>query len=165
MKPPNLTFYGGRGHTTTNFPSSFWTWIKSLRIQPQEKSPAFDILSRSKQTRLSLKEPKFIFLPKFSLPSSSSLLKVPNKLRSGGRFSTKFCRLFWVACKLCCFRLLTITLFLRQNKLFVQTVCTWKKITRPPANRIRKIYLDLHVQNQLFLNLHTPHVQFMKGKR
>ena len=20
MKPPNLTFYGGRGHTTTNFP-------------------------------------------------------------------------------------------------------------------------------------------------
>ena len=40
-----------------------------------------------------------------------------------------------------------------------------KKITRPPANRIRKIYFDLHVQNQLFLNLHTPHVQFMKGKR
>ena len=23
VKPPNLTFYGGRGHTTTNFPSSF----------------------------------------------------------------------------------------------------------------------------------------------
>ena len=48
VKPPNLTFYGGRGHTTTNFPSSFLTWIKSLRIQPQEKSPAFDILSGSK---------------------------------------------------------------------------------------------------------------------
>ena len=41
MKPPNLTFYG------TNFPSSFWTWIK------------------------------FIFLATFSLPPSSSLLKVP----------------------------------------------------------------------------------------
>ena len=27
VKPPNLTLYGGRGHTTTNFPSSFWTWI------------------------------------------------------------------------------------------------------------------------------------------
>ena len=61
VKPPNLTFYGGRGHTTTNFPSSFWTWIKSLRIQLQEKSPAFDILSGSKQTRLSLKEHKLIF--------------------------------------------------------------------------------------------------------
>ena len=23
VKPPNLTFYGGRGHTTANFPSSF----------------------------------------------------------------------------------------------------------------------------------------------
>ena len=23
VKPPNLTLYGGRGHTTTNFPSSF----------------------------------------------------------------------------------------------------------------------------------------------
>ena len=23
VKPPNLTFYGGRGHTTTNLPSSF----------------------------------------------------------------------------------------------------------------------------------------------
>ena len=45
---PNLTLYGGRGHTTTNFPSYFWAWIKSLRIQLQEKSPAFDILSGSK---------------------------------------------------------------------------------------------------------------------
>ena len=23
VKPPDLTFYGGRGHTTMNFPSSF----------------------------------------------------------------------------------------------------------------------------------------------
>ena len=36
---PNLKFNGGRGHATTNFPRSFWTWIKSLRIQLQEKSP------------------------------------------------------------------------------------------------------------------------------
>ena len=54
-----------RGHTTTNFPPSFWTWIKSLRIQLQEKSPAFDILSGSKETRLSLKERKFIFYRRF----------------------------------------------------------------------------------------------------
>ena len=44
-KPPNATFYGGRGHTTTNFPFSIWTWIKPLRIQLQEKSPTFDELS------------------------------------------------------------------------------------------------------------------------
>ena len=42
VKPPNATFYGGRGHTTTNFPFSIWTWIKPLRIQLQEKSPTFD---------------------------------------------------------------------------------------------------------------------------
>ena len=50
VKPPNLPFSGGREHTctTTNFPSSFWTGIKSLRIQLQEKSLAFDILSGSK---------------------------------------------------------------------------------------------------------------------
>ena len=45
VKPPNATFYGGRGHTTTNFPFSIWTWIKPLRIQLQEKSPTFDELS------------------------------------------------------------------------------------------------------------------------
>ena len=48
VKPLNLTTCGGRGHTTTNFPFSFWNWIKSLRIQLQEKSPAFGILSGSK---------------------------------------------------------------------------------------------------------------------
>ena len=47
-KSPNLTLYGGRGHTKTNFPSSFLAWIKSLSFQLQEKSPAFDILSGSK---------------------------------------------------------------------------------------------------------------------
>ena len=85
VKPPNLTFYGGRWHTTTNFPSSFLTLIKSSRIQLQEKSPAVDILSGSKSTRSSLKERKFIVLPTFSLPSSSSLLKVPIKLDDDGQ--------------------------------------------------------------------------------
>ena len=37
VKPPNATLYGGRGHTTTNFPLSISTWIKPLRIQLQEK--------------------------------------------------------------------------------------------------------------------------------
>ena len=31
VKPPNLTFYGGCGHKTTNFPSSFWTWRTEIR--------------------------------------------------------------------------------------------------------------------------------------
>ena len=35
-----------------------------------------------------------------------------------------------------------------------------KKFARRPANLAR-----LHLQNQLFVNLHTPHVQFMKRKR
>ena len=48
VKPPNATFYGGRGHTTTNFPFSIWTWIKPLTIHLQEKSPTFDELSGSK---------------------------------------------------------------------------------------------------------------------
>ena len=48
VKPPYLMFYGGRGHTMTNCPTSFWTWIKSLRIQLLESSPTFDILSGSK---------------------------------------------------------------------------------------------------------------------
>ena len=43
----------------------FRTWIKSSRIQLQENSPAFDILSGSKQTRLCLKERKFIFYRRF----------------------------------------------------------------------------------------------------
>ena len=49
VKPPNAMFYGGCGHTTTNFPSSIWTWIKHLRIQLQEKLPSFDELSCSKK--------------------------------------------------------------------------------------------------------------------
>ena len=76
VKPLNLTTCGGRGHTTTNFPFSFWNWIKSLRIQLQEKSPAFGILSGSKLTRLSLKESKFIFF----IDVVWSLLKVPKSV-------------------------------------------------------------------------------------
>ena len=31
VKPPNATFYGGSERTTTNFPSSFLTWINVLK--------------------------------------------------------------------------------------------------------------------------------------
>ena len=44
VKPPDVKFCGGRGHTTTNCPSSIWTWIKSLQIQLQENSPTSDEL-------------------------------------------------------------------------------------------------------------------------
>ena len=37
VKPANATFYGGRKHTTTNFP--FFLWTYSLRIHLQKKSP------------------------------------------------------------------------------------------------------------------------------
>jgi len=47
------------------------------------------------------------------------------------------------------FRLVTITLFVT-----VEFVLE-KRFARRPANRVRIIYLDLHVQNQLFENLHT----------
>ena len=71
-------FYRGRGHTTKNSPFSFWTSIKFLIIQLQEKSPAFHILRGFKYTRLSLKERKFIFWRRFHCQSSSSLPKLPN---------------------------------------------------------------------------------------
>ena len=44
VKPPNATFRRGREHTMTNYPFSFWRWIKSIRIQLQEKSRTFDVL-------------------------------------------------------------------------------------------------------------------------
>ena len=81
VKPPNSTFYGGRGHTRTNFPFAIWTWIKPLRIQLKDKSPTFDEFGGSKLMQWSLKRRNFIFLVMFSLPPpSSSLLKVPNFL-------------------------------------------------------------------------------------
>ena len=45
-------------------------------------------------------------------------------------------------------------------------VCLFREfvLEKRPARR-SAIYLDLQVQNQLFVNLHTPHVQFMKRKR
>ena len=79
MKPPYLTFYGGRGHTATNFPTSFWTWIKSLRIQLQEKSPAFDIIDAIKFERTQIH-----FFTDVFTAVSSSLLKVPNERKRTG---------------------------------------------------------------------------------
>ena len=40
-----------------------------------------------------------------------------------------------------------------------------KRFARLPTNRIQKVSLDLLVQNQLSVNLHTQHLQFMKRKR
>ena len=104
-----------------------------------------------------------------------------NKLFSRGKSSTKFCRLYdailsgvgrkfflqnsdRVSCKQRCFRLVTIKLFWRQNRIFVKRICTWKKTCSSFCQQDTEIYLDLQVQNQLFVNLHTPHVQFMKRK-
>ena len=79
VKPPNATFYGGRGHTKTNFPFSIWTWIKPLRIQLKDKSPAFDEFTAVPNWCDKVWKQAIFFLVMFSLPSlSSSLLKVPN---------------------------------------------------------------------------------------
>ena len=48
VKSPNAAFYGGREHMTASFPFSFWTWIKSFRMQLLEKSPTLDELSESR---------------------------------------------------------------------------------------------------------------------
>ena len=40
-KPPNATFCWGRGHTTTHFPFSIWTWINPLRIQLHWRKVAY----------------------------------------------------------------------------------------------------------------------------
>ena len=78
VKPRNATFYRGSERTTTNFPSSFWTWIMFLRIQLQEKSQAYIWqFGRVQIDAISLNGRKFIFRPMFSMPSWLSLLKLP----------------------------------------------------------------------------------------
>ena len=91
VKPPNAMFYGGCGHTTTNFPSSIWTWINHLRIQLQEKLPTFDELSCSKKKieviKFERRQIHLSFLVMFSLPSLSSLLKIPINTDGGEGFT------------------------------------------------------------------------------
>ena len=48
VKPPNARAWTYEDKFEKNFPFSFWNWIKSLRVQLQEKAPAFDKLSESK---------------------------------------------------------------------------------------------------------------------
>ena len=38
-KPPNAMFYGWCEHTTTNFPSSFWTWLSPYKFNCRKNSP------------------------------------------------------------------------------------------------------------------------------
>ena len=68
------------GVTNKEHYGMLWYFLE-WAIQLQEKSPAFDILNGSRKMRLSLKERKFIFLPTFSLSSSSSLLKREFEIR------------------------------------------------------------------------------------
>ena len=100
-----------------------------------------------------------------------------NKLCSGGRSSTKFWRLddeilsgvgenscfkmalnFLSELRASCvaFRLVAIRLFSRQTGyLFREFVLEERLSRRPSRNRIRIVYLDLHVHNLLVVNLHT----------
>lgn len=79
VKPHNARFYGRSESTTTNFPSSFWTWIMLLRIQlcRRNRRPTFDNFGRVRIDAIILNGRKVIFLATFSIPSSLSLLKLP----------------------------------------------------------------------------------------
>ena len=55
-KMPNFTFYRGPKQAKTNFSFSFSTYVRSVRNQPQGKSPIFDIFNELEQTRQSLSE-------------------------------------------------------------------------------------------------------------
>ena len=170
-------------------PRFYWTNTTAISLP---KSALLTLLSHSwkikNKTQWSNLVPTALslFIRERTLVVAGHVEMCVNKLRSGGRSCTKFCRLddeklfwlgeilawkwrfsFWVGCKLCCFRLVTITLFWRQNRILFREFVLEKRFGRRPASRIRKIYLDLQVQNQLFLNFaySTRAVQFMKEKR
>ena len=60
-------------------------------------------------------------------------------------------------------------LFLKAKRVICSESMSWyvveKRFARRPANRIRKILLDLHVQISFSKIFHTAHVQLMKRKR
>ena len=74
---PNFTFYGGRKQAKTTFFFSFKTWVWFLRNQLQGNSPTFDIFRELEQAWESLKKRQVILKVTFSLPSPSSMLKLP----------------------------------------------------------------------------------------
>ena len=60
-----------------NFPFSFWSWIKSWRIQVQQKSPIFDKFFQIDAIKLERMQIQFFGATPFPLPSSSLLHKFP----------------------------------------------------------------------------------------
>ena len=128
VKPLNLTFYGRRGRTTTKR-------IKSLRIQLQEKVACIWHIERVQIDAIKFERTQIHFLATFSLPSSSSLLKVPDV------------RCVWTSCsspgRCCSYH--TLQLFLvaqKANQYSVNTalisdkenICKWK-----PSLRSRRL--------------------------
>ena len=78
--------------------------------------------------------------------------------------SSKQCLSFWVGFKVCCFRLVSIALFWRKIGYLFREFVLEKRFACCSANRIWKILRNSHVQNPLFVNLHTLHMQFMTRK-
>ena len=172
MKLPNLTFYGGRGPTTTNFPSSFWTWIKSFKnsthilSQPRPqafyppifwgKSPGDEVdIEQVQIDAIKFDRTQILFfLPTVSLPSPSSLLKVPNleccrsRIRLPAKKSLIFC--FWsfrfCLFDCCCFFSIIIICFypLAGFNLFI--LLTRYTFARCFDKRIPSIYRDFKIQ-------------------
>ena len=75
VKPPNGTFCGGRGHTTTNFSFSNWTCIKALKNSTPGKVAYIWRIERVPNRRDEVWKDANSFLVMFPLLSLSSLLK------------------------------------------------------------------------------------------
>ena len=68
-KPPNATFCGGRGHTTTHFPFSIWTWTKNSTPGNWSRLYLNNWVVPNRRDKV-WKDPNSFFLLMFSLPSS-----------------------------------------------------------------------------------------------
>ena len=77
MKPPNLTFYGRRGHTTTKSPSPFWTWIKDTLEFNSRKVACIWHIERVQIDGLIWRNANSFFWPRFYCRGRR--LKVPLK--------------------------------------------------------------------------------------
>ena len=81
VKMPNSRFVEDVNKRSWIFLSLFKLEYSPLRSQLKGNSPSFDIVSELEETRQSLKKRGFVLQVTFSLPSTSSMLKLPNKGR------------------------------------------------------------------------------------
>ena len=76
-KMPDFTLYGGEWRSDDEFFVLFLNLSAVPKKQLSENSPTFDIFSGLEYTRQRLKKREYLFKVTFSLPSPSSMLKLP----------------------------------------------------------------------------------------